>query len=236
MLTRVQPISATEAVAQRVLEMIESGTLKPGDRLPSEEEMTAAFGVGRSSVREAKRLLLAKSLLESRGSKGTFVVQKSVEDVLSTGTIHRLLATETLKALEEAREMLEIRSVELATLRAGEDDLAAMAACLQAMADEAKHGRLLYQAGLDFHRALVGATQNPVFEKLYEVITGLLEVHQAPTYPSHANAEREYAEHKAIYDALAQRDRDQIIRLMRQHLNYVKEIDAGSADGFPLAP
>ena len=126
--------------------------------------------------------------------------------------------------------MLEIRSVELAIARAEDDDLAAMESCLETMAEEAKQGRLSYQSGLGFHRALVGATQNPVFEKLYEVICGLLEVHQAPTYLSNAYAEREYAEHKALYDALAQRDRDEVVQLMRRHLNYVKEIDACGTD------
>jgi len=105
--TRIRTVSATEAVVQRIMETIESGALAPGARLPSEEELSVAFGVGRSSIREAKRLLMAKNILETRSSRGTFVCERTSSSVLSDEILHKLLASETLTALQEARELIE---------------------------------------------------------------------------------------------------------------------------------
>jgi GntR family transcriptional regulator, transcriptional repressor for pyruvate dehydrogenase complex len=222
----IKTIGTTEAVVQRILEMIESGALPPGSRLPSEGDLSAAFGVGRSSIREAKRLLMAKNVLETRGSRGSFICEKTSSDVLPEVLLHRLLTDGTVADLQEARELIEVHSMELAVERADPEDLQVLATFLDEMEQEAKRGRVAYEAGLGFHVALVSATHNTVLERVYELIADLLKVHQAPTYFAEVDAHTEYVEHRRLHEALAQRDKDGLVRLMRSHLAYVKGISA----------
>ena len=207
------------------LEMIEAGIYKPGDRLPTEEELGSAFGVGRSSIREAKRILIAKNLLESGSGKGTFIRAVTIEEAVSSDVLHQLLEQETALALQEAREMFEIRSVELAVFMADEDDFAEMENILETMKVEANKGKLAYQAGLDFHLALVNATHNQVFVKLYEVIAELLKVHQEEDYSTSADPSTEYKEHRSLYEAIKRRDLDGTVGLMQNHLEYVQDVE-----------
>jgi len=114
--------------------------------------------------------------------------------------------------------------MELAVERADGEDLAVLATFLRQMEKDAQTGRVAYDAGLGFHIALVSATHNSVLERVYEVISDLLKVHQAPTYPSEVDARKEYREHRMLYDALVRRDKDELVRLMRLHLAYVKGV------------
>lgn len=225
MLNKIQTLSASEAVAQRLLEMIQSGVYKPGDRLPTEDELSAAFGVGRSSIREAKSILIAKNLLESGSGKGTYVRAVTIDEAVSYGVLHHLLEQETALALQEAREMFEIRSVELAVLRADDDDLEELAIILETMRKAAQEGNLAYQAGLDFHLALVNATHNQVFVKLYEIIAELLKVHQEVDYSTSADPITEYEEHRILFEALKRRDLEDAVALMQSHLEYVRDVE-----------
>jgi len=225
MFTKLQILSNSEAVAERVLAMIQSGVFRPGDRLPSEDELCETFGVGRSSIREAKRILIAKNILESGSGKGTYVREFSVEEAVSTDILHHLLADDTKAALHEARQMIEVYSVELAALRADEQDFSEMARILENMRKEAAQGRLAYKIGMDFHLAIVNATHNPVFGKLYEVIAELLRVHQEEGFKNTANPEVEYEEHRVLYEAIKARNVEMAVNLMDNHLDYVRNLD-----------
>jgi len=225
MLNKVQILSTSEAVAERLLAMIQSGMFKPGDRLPSEDELSESFGVGRSSIREAKRVLIAKNILESGSGKGTYVREFSFDEAVSSDILHHLLAEDTRAALQEARQLIEVRSVELAVLRADDRDLAEMSRILEEMRKEAVQGRLAYKIGMDFHLALVNATHNPVFGKLYEVIAELLRVHQEEGYKNTANPEIEYEEHRVLLESIKTRDLPLAVRLMEDHLDYVRNME-----------
>jgi GntR family transcriptional repressor for pyruvate dehydrogenase complex len=218
-------LSTSEVVAERLIEMIHSGVFKPGDLLPSEDELCETFGVGRSSIREAKRILITKKLIKSGSGKGTYVHEMTVDDAVSSAVVHRLLAQDTKDALQEARQTIEVRSVELAVARADDQDLAEMSRILEAMRKEAEQGRLAYKIGMDFHLALVNATHNPVFGKLYEIIAELLRVHQEEGYSHKAQPEIEYEEHLALFEAIKNRDLLLAVELMRAHLDYVGNLE-----------
>src|ERR671937_783282 len=93
-----------QLVAERLTEEISSRTLKPGDLLPPERELVSAFGVGRSSVREALRILESRGLIEGRGN-GTFAVS-TLRNPLNQG-LHLLLAADEA----DAKELFEVRRI-----------------------------------------------------------------------------------------------------------------------------
>jgi GntR family transcriptional repressor for pyruvate dehydrogenase complex len=127
---RIRP--AYEQVAEQLRELILNGTLSPGDQLPVEAELSAVFGVSRSTVREALRMLSSQSLIyTARGvTGGTFVAETSpdaISDFLETSIgllsgSHEITADELL----EARDLLEVPAARLAALRRTDEHLEAM--------------------------------------------------------------------------------------------------------------
>ena len=103
----------SESVVQKVINCLTdgmiSGELKPGDKLPTEPELAATFGVARTSVREATKILTYLGVLESRRSEGTFVAngfQESMIDPMVYGII--LNQGEDFNSLIELRELTEV--------------------------------------------------------------------------------------------------------------------------------
>ena len=104
---------AYEQVADQLPEMINSGELKPGDRLPSEAELAADFGVSRTTVREALRILATRNLIHTRKGMagGHFIVEPTVgsisEFLVANYGLLTAANTVTLEHLLQAREMIE---------------------------------------------------------------------------------------------------------------------------------
>src|SRR4029453_9481397 len=79
--TRVPRLSLSDHIVEQIAEFISRGTLKPGDRMPSEKQLCERFGVGRTSVREALRSLAGMGVLESHAGDGTFVTRDSTRQL-----------------------------------------------------------------------------------------------------------------------------------------------------------
>jgi GntR family transcriptional repressor for pyruvate dehydrogenase complex len=218
MLKRVQVQDTAEVIANQVIQLIRDGVLKPGDKLPNEIDLMEQFGVGRSSVREAKRVLAAKGIIRTQAGQGTFVCELGLE-VLDGKLLQALLGRETLLELQEARDLLEYQIVSLAAQRATDQDLQALENCLNNMKDELPD--LWYEFGLEFHRTLAAATHNRVLVQLYDVIAGLLVEYQRPLYTKHGDAATEFQEHRLLFETIYRRDIDQARKLMTEHMSQV---------------
>src|SRR6266568_1859611 len=106
MFTKVHKRDTADIIAAQIMQLIRDGTLKPGSKLPTESDLIKQFGVGRSSVREAKRVLTAKGIIESAAGRGT-LVRELGPDVLDGDLLQALLARETLVELQEVRDLLD---------------------------------------------------------------------------------------------------------------------------------
>ena len=121
---------AYAVLAARLRERILSGDLQPGERLPGDAELTAEFGVGRSTIREALRSLASQNLIHTtRGvTGGSFVATPSVGHIsehLETGVALMTAAeTVTVDQLMEVRNLMEVPAAGLAAFRRTEEDLA----------------------------------------------------------------------------------------------------------------
>src|SRR6266550_2159551 len=122
-----------EQIAEQLLEQIRSGRLRPGDALPPERELTESFGVGRSSIREALRMLESQGVIAAVNG-GAFLVAGAANPLNSS---LRLLFTLDDRAglhhLFELRRILDSEAAALAAERHGEEHLAEMDAAIDAM-------------------------------------------------------------------------------------------------------
>ena len=159
----IEKRALADRVAEAIKRKITEGAYTPGDKLPTEPELMKAFGVGRSSVREAVKLLATMGVVRVRQGAGTFVAEPSDNDIGS-----RIDAADRTE-LDEVRKILDIAIVEKAVARRTEKDMQRMRLALEARKTHAKNGLLkaCIEADLNFHVAIADATHNRILADIY---------------------------------------------------------------------
>lgn len=228
---RARPIAKNKAVtayrqlATKLRNDILAGVLNPGDQLPTESELTAAFGVSRSTAREALRSLEGDGLVKvKRGvAGGAFVTSPSpeqVSDSLRTSlTLLSKSAEFSVQGLMEVREILEVPAAELAALRHTDEDLERIRACIfdtRRMPPEE-----VYASSQRFHTCIQQAAHNSMLDLLAEpiayTIADRIGRERAPGF--WARIDRE---HREILGYLETRDQSGTREAMRAHLRSVR--------------
>ena len=151
-------------VAEQLKQQIVEGVYTIGDKLPTEPELMKTFKVGRSSIREAVKLLVNMGVVQVRQGSGTFVAEASDDN---RGSINMSIADRT--ELDEVRKILDIAIVEKAVARRTEKDIERMQSSLEARKANAKNGLLkeCIEADLNFHIAIADATYNRILADIY---------------------------------------------------------------------
>ncbi|MGH9068465.1 MAG: FadR/GntR family transcriptional regulator [Acidimicrobiales bacterium] len=198
----------TDEAIEKVRQLIISGELGPGDRLPPEAALAARLGLSRSSMREAAKALVHARVLDVRRGDGTYVTSLEPRLLLEgIGFAVELMGEENLVDVIEVRRLLEPAASELAAVRIDEDGLFELRTHLDRMrAAEDEAGSLVVH-DVAFHERVALATGN---ETLASVLRGLATATvRARTWRAavEANAARQtVAEHEDIYRALAAGD------------------------------
>jgi len=210
-----------ELVAGRLLEHISQRRLRPGDALPTERELTQVYRVGRSSVREALRMLQSNGLIKSAG-KGAFVVAEFANPL--NHSLHLLLALrETdLRELFEVRKILEGETAALAAARRTEDDLAQMERAIAEMVEGLAAQDWYIEADLRFHLTIAAATRNRIALRMMQAVRDLLQRALGSIYHIPGSPQRSIEQHRLIFEAIARGDGDGARRRMQEHLARVE--------------
>jgi GntR family transcriptional repressor for pyruvate dehydrogenase complex len=209
-----------QAVAGQLMQLITSGQLQPGDRLPSETELKERFGVGRSTVREALNGLVLLGAIEVRHGQGAVVIgaPTPTQSALD-GALRKALNSELL----EAREVMEIAIARCAAERGSDDDFGRLRAILdEADAKVAQEGVAIAEA-TTFHLVLAEAAKNRIFAEFLQSIMPLLE-QRGTELREVGYAEWEVGAHRAVYSAVASGDGERAARAMARHLQDMRVI------------
>ena len=210
-----------EQIADQLLGQIASRQLNPGDVLPPERELTQLYRAGRSSVREALRILESKGLIES-GGNGTFTVAPYRN--LLDSSLDLLVAVEEADygELFEVRRILEAEAAAHAAQRRTREDLRAMADAVDGMAQGLASEEQFIEADLRFHLTVAEATRNRVLVHLIHAVRALLLRALASSYHIPGSPERAVEMHRKILAAVESGDADEARRLMREHVARVE--------------
>ena len=196
----------SDRLAARLTLQVESGALKPGDRLPTERELTLAHGVSRTVVREAVHQLKSRGLLRSRQGSGVFVAAPPLNRGLSFDA-SVLDSIDAVVQVREVRRALEGETAALAATRASAAQIAALRRALRAIDRSTASGGDGVEEDLAFHRALTDASGNPHFGRLLEFLEQYLTEAMRVTRGNEARRldfmEQVRAEHRAIVEAVA---------------------------------
>jgi len=218
---------AYEQVADQLRELIMTGELAPGQRLPSESAMAGDFGVSRATIREALRVLAAQSLIRtSKGAAGgSFVTLPTVDYISSFVHANVNLLTETqrvtLEELLEAREVVEIPAARLAALRRTQDDVERLRATVP---DEAQRLGTTeeFAYNTEFHTCLLDASRNTLLTVSAQPIFSVLQTNLARSSLRREFHRAIHAHHLRILEAVEAGDADGAAGEMREHLGYLR--------------
>ena len=204
-------------VARRISGQILDGRLKPGDRLPTEQELAGIFDVSRNVVREAIARLRAEGIVRSRQGAGVFVVEMRAQPSLRLDA-EELQGRHEIQMLFELRGVLEIAAAGFAAERRTEEGLAGLTAAYRRLK---KDGNSL-DADIQFHRAVAAAGEN----NYVSVFVGFISEHVRETIKQaratldpKVNAQIQIAEHGPIYEAIVAGRADKAREAMRAHLS-----------------
>nr|WP_186972065.1 FadR/GntR family transcriptional regulator [Bacteroides intestinalis] len=160
----IQKKSLADMIAETLKQQITEGTYRAGDKLPTEPELMKTFGVGRSSVREAVKLLVNMGVVRVQQGSGTFVAVPSNND-----DVNIKMSTADRTELDEVRKILDIAIVEKAVARRTEKDIERMRASLEKRKVNAEKDLLeeCIEADLNFHIAIADAAHNRILADIY---------------------------------------------------------------------
>ena len=215
-----------QTVAQQLLELIHKQHLAAGDKLPSEMEMKEAFGVGRSTIREALNGLVTLGVIEVRHGHGAFVLG---DPTPSPETIDAAIRRGVARDLLEARAAMEVAIAEYAALRADEDDLAAIRECLDAAEEEIGRGGGGVKEGGRFHLLLAEAARNAICSQFIRMILSMMEERGTALSQEQGYPQWEVAAHRGIFEAVSSGDSERARVAMAQHL---RDMQAIHSDGW----
>lgn len=198
--------------------MIADGTVMPGQKLPPERDLALSFGVARSSLRQALKVLEIMGVISQRVGDGTYLNTGAAAILGEPMEFLILLDGITFHELMEARLIVEPELTARAAMRATTEDIAELRGALRKM-EEARgdHGRFVEQ-DLLFHHTIFRIAANRVCGLMFTV------VHQSLAKLIHLTSqvvpeEHTLALHRRIFHAIRKRDAEEARRRMREHLD-----------------
>jgi GntR family transcriptional repressor for pyruvate dehydrogenase complex len=213
---------AYEAIADRLLSDITEGRLKTGDAIPSERELTTSFGVGRSSVREALRMLESRGVI-APGRGKTFAVADPGNVLARALDVVFVADDATFDDLFELRLVLECEAAALAASRRTEEHLASMHEVLQAMERAIKAGssEAFQRSDTEMHRLVGAAAANPFVLRTVEAARELMNRALGSLFLLPNRPERTLEQLRALLRALEAQRPEEAHGEMRRHVESV---------------
>ena len=212
-------VTSVDQVISKIKNLISSGVLKPGDRLPAERKMAADFGFGRTHIREALHKLEFYGIIETLPQSGSII--KGLDINTLDGLISDVLNLQDYDffSLVETRFILEVKSVRLCAERWNQEDMDAIE---KAHRNYINNFNTTSKVGYDFafHRAIAEASHNPVLKAmLLVVIPDIMTVYEEERICENNTLAGE--EHSLLIEILKRRDGDAAAALMVKHLQGV---------------
>jgi GntR family transcriptional regulator, transcriptional repressor for pyruvate dehydrogenase complex len=217
-----------DRAADQILDMLISGGLNPGERLPPERELCARLNVSRTVVREALNLLEARGLISIEHGRGAVVSGGNIGAVRDTLGLILRVRPKALWELLEMRKILEVEISGLAAERATVEDIEAMRTQLERMVASIDTPRGYVDADVEFHASLARGARNGVLLTMLEPIVDLLRASRRVSASRRpGSALRALGEHEEILRRVEVGDAEGARREMRAHLaNTAKDIEA----------
>lgn len=229
----IERASVAEQVAKRILEMVRTKALKPGDQLPPERELATYMQVSRPSLREALRGLQILGVLSMRQGGGIYVTALEASDLLGPLQFLITLDSENLNSLYESRRMIDGSIARMAVERIQPSQIASLHALVKVQEGLIEDSLGFRLSDTEFHETIAAATANPFLVTISHSLYVLGMEYRRVAAATPGVLMRSLAEHRVILEALEARDADATEAAMQAHLLSVHHstLDALQATG-----
>ena len=218
----IQKRKLADDVRERLMEMIESGELRPGDVLPSEREMMEGLGVGRPAIREAMQALERAGLIRIRHGERARVAEPSIGrmvDQMTDSMKHLLVhSPASLDNLKDARLTFELEMARRAAARRDPADIAMLTRTVDEQEAALGTGAAFRLLDGRFHREIAALSGNPIWPALSDALFRWLNDFHADLVSAPGKERLTLAEHRGIIAAIAGGDPEAAAAAMRDHL------------------
>lgn len=225
MTTEAAPIrrrKLSDEVQDRVLAIIQDGSLSPGDLLPSERELMTKYRVGRPAIREAMQNLQRMGLVNIRHGERPRVAEPSVEamvDQMAESMRHLLTHSKaSMDHLKEARTTFESQMAKIAAANRTDDDIKALRDVLENQERNISAPPQFLDWDAEFHRVIASTSHNPIFESLSHALFKWLTQFHVSLVHRPGFEDLTLKEHHGILEAIIAQDAELAGKRMEDHL------------------
>lgn len=209
----------SDKIINQIRDLIRSGQLKPGDKLPPERKLVEKFGVGRGHVRDALKKLEFYGILKMLPQSGTVVAGLGVKAL--EGMISNVLDIESpdFHSLAETRIMLEVNAVRLAAERRTQEDITRISQALEEFRMKVEAEEQGIEEDHLFHLRIAEASQNSVLRSLSMIIVpDMIRYSQEMDICGDGRFRLALEEHESILEYIKQGDGQKAAEAMKTHL------------------
>jgi GntR family transcriptional regulator, transcriptional repressor for pyruvate dehydrogenase complex len=211
-----------EEIILAIEEMIRKNNIQPGERLPSEKELSTIFDVGKATVREALSVLQTNGVVESRPGSGIYLKELGNESIADRVT-NNLMEKEKLQDILEFRSAMEVSATALAAIRASDEDLKKIIQAHQNLIEANESGLIGVKEDFSFHYSIVLASHNALFKDIFKSVSQRFEEEIRISKMQSAKIPGRFPiihkEHEAIVKALIQKEPQLASNAMKTHLD-----------------
>ncbi len=229
-LSEIKVEKLSDKIIAQIKELISSGQLKPGDRLPSERKLSESFGVGRMHVRDAIQKLEFYGIVKTLPQSGTIV--EGMGTVALEGILTDLLELNDadFHSMTETRIIMETNAVQLAAQRGTDSDFAKIEKALTAFEAKVNNGEQGIEEDLMFHLKIAEATHNSVLNSMQLLILpDVIRLNKNLKICSDGRFKEALEEHKIIFEHIINRRTTDAANAMRYHLRDQMDGDISKA-------
>lgn len=211
-----------DKIIRQIRELIISGQLKAGDRLPPERKLSERLGVGRTNVRDAIKKLEFYGILKTLPQSGTIVAGMGITALEGLITDVLKIENSDFAALVETRVLLETQSANLAALRRTEEDIKNIQSALKDYEQKVTAGAQAVEEDLIFHLKIAEASKNSVLKSLMMIITpDIISSFIQLDVCKDRRTFKALEEHQIIFDHIIAQEPEKAAMAMKKHLQDV---------------
>lgn len=210
-----------EEIAHRILDLIRTHELRPGDKLPAERELAHLMGVSRPVLREALRALALMRMVDIRHGDGTYVTALEPRQLVAHLDVVFSTDVVAIGMLLEARRVVETGSARLAATRVTDEEVTRLEALVADLAAAVDEPDRFAELDITFHDTICSASRNALLGQVMRVLSTMGRVSRQRTGALREVRVTAHHDHVAILAALRTRDPDAAEAAMRAHLDHV---------------
>lgn len=211
-------------VENQIRDAIRQKVFLPGDKLPGEFALSERFGVSRTAIREALRMLSGRGMVDIRKGSGVYVTEMGMESVVEPfyDLLEMKCGEGALLHILRVRLQLEPENTRIAVQNCNDEDIAYLEEKYIQMASHEEDPLKNIESDIKFHRRIAAATNNPLIPVIMEPIFQLLHKFISSTYKQSHAGEMAIKYHHELVDLFKNRDAEAAAESMRQHLAHAE--------------